>query len=235
MNNPEFVDSRVPIHFSNHVAVDQLPTVQWYSTGNRCIEDYPVYVHYLDSNIIPLLASSFFVPSGAMSACHCPRWHPDGNMLVISFHRLNMVVSCSVVTSVSIWVLGGFAAIFLRIIWTVGQRWLISGSVPLMRFSVAVELPSVPSSCVRAFVVNSAPSACLKCILFRSRNSSSSLMAPRVNPFWALSCSPAQDSSRGKVRRRTVVTCESHEFGPAQSSRGSSSLSVDPTLTPSCE
>ena len=56
----------------------------------------------------------------------------------------------------------------------------------------------------------------------------------RVNPFWALSCLPAQDSSRDKVRRRRVVTCESHEFGPAQSSRSSSSLSVDPTLTPSC-
>ena len=51
--------------------------------------------------------------------------------------------------------------------------------------------------------------------------------APRVNPFWALSCSPAQDSSKGKVGRGRVVTCESHEFGPAQSSRGSSSLSVD--------
>ena len=53
------------------------------------------------------------------------------------------------------------------------------------------------------------------------------LYAPRVNPFWALSCSPAQDSSRDKVRRGRVVTCESHEFGPAQSSRGSSLLLVD--------
>ena len=54
------------------------------------------------------------------------------------------------------------------------------------------------------------------------------VMAKWVNPFWVLSCSPAQDSSRDKVRRRRVLTCdESHEFGPAQSSHGSSSLSVD--------
>jgi len=56
----------------------------------------------------------------------------------------------------------------------------------------------------------------------------------RVNPFWVLSCLPAQDSSRDKVRRRTVVTCGSHGSSPAQSSCRSLSLPVDLTLTPSC-
>ena len=78
----------------------------------------------LDSNVVALLSSSFSNPSGAMSACQCPRWQPDGDVLVVSFHRLNMVVSSSVVTAVSIFLLSGFAVIFLRIVWTVGGRWL---------------------------------------------------------------------------------------------------------------
>ena len=47
---------------------------------------------------------------------------------------------------------------------------VIGGSIPLMRSSVVVESPSVPNNSVRACVVNSVPSACLKCFLCVSRS-----------------------------------------------------------------
>ena len=58
-----------------------------------------------------LLSWFGFVPSGANSACQCPRWHPDGDVLVDSFQFFTRPFKSSEVIDESI-VGCGFSLVF---------------------------------------------------------------------------------------------------------------------------
>ena len=100
-----------------------------------------------------LLSGLGFVPSGASSACQCPRWHPDGDVLVDSFQFLNRPFKSLLDIDESM-VGCGFLLSFFSIIWTLVGNALMLGRVPWSRFSVTSESPSTPNRSVNCVELN---------------------------------------------------------------------------------
>ena len=96
-----------------------------------------------------LLSGLGLVPSGANNACQWPKWHPNGDVLVVSFHFLNRPFK-SLVDMVGSMVGWGVLAISLRISCTSIGSLSMFGSSPRRRASVASESPSIPKMSVKA-------------------------------------------------------------------------------------
>jgi hypothetical protein len=104
-------------------------------------------------------------PSGAVRTCQCPRWQPDGEVLVGSFQCSNKLMRSSVDIVVSMTSCGDFA-ISWSICWTSVGSESIFGSFPCSSSLVASESPLMPKISVNSLELNGVFVACPKCLIF---------------------------------------------------------------------